>query len=247
MRILLAALLILAVHARGDDANASVLVAVSANFQETQASLAKTFAAKTSIAVESTPGSTGKLYAQITNGAPFHIFLSADSEHAEKLEAAEAAIKGSRFTYAIGKLALYSASLPGTKDVALLKSDAVKHLAIADPETAPYGAAAVFVLKTLDLYDALKPKLVQGESIAQAFQFTQSGAAEAGFVALSQVIKLPSDRYWVVPEKLHPPITQDAVLLKPGEANAQAKAYLAFLRGPEARKIIAAAGYTVPE
>lgn len=247
MRILLAALLVLAVHARGEEASAPVLVAVSANFQETQASLAKTFAAKTGIAVESTSGSTGKLYAQITNGAPFHIFLSADSEHAEKLEAADAAIKGSRFTYAVGQLVLYSASLRGVKDASLLKTDAVKHLAIADPETAPYGTAAVFTLKALDLYDAVKPKLVQGESIAQAFQFVQSGAAEAGFVARSQVIKMPEKYYWIVPETLHPAIAQEAVLLKPGADNQSAKAYLAFLRGPEARKIIAAAGYTVPE
>lgn len=247
MKAAIAALILLCGAVRAEVTKSQVLVAVASNFKETQDEIAAAFKAKTNIPVESSAGSTGKLYAQTLNGAPWQIFLSADREHADKLEAAGATAKDARFTYAVGKLVLYSPALPGVQEGALLKADALKHLATADPETAPYGAAAMFVLKALGLMDRLQPKLVQGENIAQTFQFIDSGAAEAGLIALAQVMKRPADHYWVIPEKLYPPIEQDAVLLKVGNDNPAAKAYFEFLRGPEARAIIERAGYAVPK
>ena len=192
--------------------------------------------------VAATPGATAKLYAQAKNGAPFQVFLSADHEHVDRLCAEGVGVGETRFVYATGKLALYSAREP-VRDGALLRGDTVKHLAIANPAVAPYGAAAVAALKALGLWDALAPRIVQGENIAQTHQFIESGAAEAGFVAWSQVLKAPADRVWLLPQDLYPPLVQEAVLLAPGKDKPAATAYLAYLKTDAARALITATGY----
>ena len=223
---------------------AEVPVAVAANFTEPAKEIAAAFEAKTHDHVALSFGSSGQFYAQIAHGAPFEVFLSADADRPAQAEKEGFALPGARFTYAIGKLVLFSktAGLVDGKG-AVLKSDKFQKLAIADPATAPYGAAAVQTMTRLGVYDALKPKLVQGVSINQAYQFTETGAAELGFVALSQVINEAGGSRWLVPEADHAPIEQQAVLLKTGRDAPAAKAFLAFLKGPEARKVILKFGY----
>lgn len=219
-------------------------VAVAANFTDAAKEIAARFKAKTGHEANLSFGSSGQFYAQIANGAPFEVFLSADAERPLKAEAEGLAVPGSRFTYATGRLVLYSKT-PGLADGkgAVLKTGKFDKLSIADPKTAPYGEAAVETLTKLKLYDALKPKIVQGSSITQAFQYVQTGAAELGFVALSQVINEPGGSRWLVPAADHAPIDQQAVLLKTGEKSEAARAFLAFLKGPEAKAIIRRYGY----
>jgi molybdate transport system substrate-binding protein len=224
-----------------------VQVAVAANFTAPAKLIANDFEKATGHKAMLSFGATGKLYAQIKNGAPFEVLLSADASTPEKLEKEGAAVPGSRFTYAVGRLVLWSAK-PGFVDDQgkVLEQGDFHHLAIANPKTAPYGAAAVDVLTTLKLLDATEPKLVQGENIAQAHQFVVSGNAELGFVALSQVTsdgKIGSGSAWLVPQQLYKPIRQDAVLLKPGSHNAAAVAWLDYLKGNKARAVIEAFGY----
>lgn len=190
---------------------------------------------------------TGKFYAQITNGAPFDVFLAADDATPAKLEKEGSAVSGSRFTYATGKLVLWSAQ-PGVVDAQgeVLKKNTFRKLAIAAPKLAPYGAAAVETMTKLGLMAALGPKLVTGESIGQAFGFVSTGNAELGFVALSQVFeggKLKSGSAWVVPANLHSPIRQDAVLLTRGKDNKAAQALMAFLKTDKAKAVIRSFGY----
>jgi molybdate transport system substrate-binding protein len=226
---------------------ARTTVAVAANFAEPAKAIAARFKARTGHEAVLSFGASGQFYAQIANGAPFEVFLSADRERPEKAEADRLAVAGSRFTYAVGRLVLYSKT-PGLVDGkgAVLASARFRKLAIADPKTAPYGVAAVETLKKLRLYDALQPRLVQGTSITQAYQFVDTGAAELGFVALSQVVTVKGGSRWVVPAADHAPIDQQAVLLKTGANSAAARAFLAFLRGPEARAIIRSYGYDLP-
>lgn len=221
-----------------------VNAAVAANFTEPAKEIAAAFQARTGDEVKLSFGSSGQFYAQISQGAPFEVFLSADEERPAKAEAEGLAVKGSRFTYAVGQLVLYSRTA-GLVDArgAVLKSGRFDKLAIADPAAAPYGAAAMETLARLGLLPAVRAKIVQGASITQAFQFVQTGAAELGFVALSQVIGEPGGSRWIVPERLHRPILQQAVLLKTGEDDAAARAFLKFLQGPQARRIIARYGY----
>lgn len=222
-------------------------VAVAANFAAPHDSLATRFSDSTGIAVVATIGSTGHLYAQIMNGAPVDVFLSADTLRAAELESNGTAVHGQRFAYAAGRLALYAPRLtPPVDGPAPLIASRVRRVAIADPGTAPYGAAAMQVLRRWGVADRLAPRLVRGESIAQAFQFVQGGAAEAGFVALAQVIRRTDARYYVVPDSLHDPIRQDAVLLARAANNPAAAQYFAFLRSPAARAVIASFGYTTP-
>jgi molybdate transport system substrate-binding protein len=247
----LAALAALAVGCGGREpepaADAPINVAVAANFSATQDALAARFTELTGTPVVASAGSTGQLFAQIQNGAPFHVFLSADQERPQQLEAAGLAVAGSRFSYAEGRLALYGPGLDSVRaDAADLRDRTDARVAIANPETAPYGAAAVAAIEKLGLARGLAPRIVQGESIAQADQFVRSGSAELGFVALSQVIHEPASRYWVVPRELHAPILQDAVLLVPGRSHPAAQEYLDFLKGEEARRIIEADGYSIP-
>ncbi|MBW8328579.1 MAG: molybdate ABC transporter substrate-binding protein [Thiobacillus sp.] len=192
-------------------------------------------------------GSTGKFYAQIRNGAPFDVLLAADDETPAKLEREGGAVAGSRFTYSIGRLALWSAKPDYVDDKgAVLKQGTFKHLALANPKLAPYGAAAVETLNRLGLLAALQPKFVQGENIAQTFQFVSTGNAELGFVALSQVTeagKLKRGSAWIVPPGLHAPIRQDAVILTRGKDTPAALALMKYLKTDKARAIIRAYGY----
>ena len=225
----------------------SVQVAVAANFQSALESIAKSFEADTGHKVVAISGATGKFYAQITNGAPFEVLLSADQDTPKKLEAEGFAVQGSRFTYAVGRLALWSnKSHYVDGDGAILKTGQFEHLSIANPKTAPYGAAALEVIRKLKLEKSLSPKLVQGENIAQAHQFVVSGNAELGFVALSQIYKdgqLTSGSAWFIPDNMYPTIRQDAVILRPGANNPAAKALLDYLKSPKAREIMAGLGY----
>lgn len=226
---------------------AETSVAVAANFTEPAKEIAARFKARTGHDARLSFGSSGQFYAQIANGAPFEVFLSADRERPEKAEAEGLAVAGSRFTYAVGRLALYSKT-PGLVDGkgAVLKAGRFNKIAIADPKTAPYGVAAVETMKKLKVYDALAPKLVQGTSITQAYQFVDTGAAELGFVALSQVASVKGGSRWIVPAIDHTPIDQQAVLLKPGAGNAAATAFVGFLKGAEARAIVRKYGYEAP-
>ena len=228
-------------------AAATVQIAVASNFMEPAKDIAAAFTAKTGHQTNLIFGPSGQIYVQITHGAPFEVFLSADKERPQQAEKDGFSVDGTRFSYAVGRLVLYS-TRPGYVDAhgkVLARGD-FAHLAIADPAVAPYGVAAVESLGKLGLYDRLKPKIVQGSSIAQTFQFVQTGAAEVGFVALSQVINRPDGSHWIVPVKLHSPIDQQAVLLKTGANNPAAKAFLTFLQSPTARAIIRRYGYETP-
>jgi len=238
--------LVAAIAFAGQALAAEVKVAVAANFTEPAKEIAARFKARTGHDATLSFGSSGQFYTQIANGAPFEVFLSADRERPEKAEAEGFGVGGSRFTYAIGRLVLYSKT-PGLVDGkgAVLKSGKFQKIAIADPKTAPYGVAAVETMKKLGVYDALTPKLVQGTSITQAYQFVDTGAAELGFIALSQVIAVKGGSRWVVPAANHTAIDQQAVLLKTGAANPAATAFMAFLKGAEAKAIIRKYGYEV--
>ena len=221
-------------------------VAVAANFTEPAKAIAAAFKAQTGHGVVLVFGSSGQFYTQITQGAPFAVFLSADGDRPRKAEQEGLAVPGTRFTYAIGRLVLYSRA-PGLVDDhgAVLAGGRFETLAIADPAAAPYGVAAIQTLKTLRLYDRLKPKIVQGASIAQAYQYVATGAAEIGFVALSQVVSVPGGSRWLVPESDHALIDQQAVLLFAGAKDPTARAFLAYLRSPAAIAIIRRYGYEV--
>jgi molybdate transport system substrate-binding protein len=231
--------------ARADE----VRVAVAANFAAPLAKIAEGFSAATGHTLKTSVGSTGRFYSQIVSGAPFDVLLAADDETPKRLVAEGHAVAGSAFTYAIGVLVLWSAQ-PGFVDAqgAVLAGGRFDKLAIANPKLAPYGAAAQQVLKARGLADTLAPKLVTGESIAQAYQFVATGNAELGFVAWSQVAvpgKPVTGSHWRVPASLHDEIRQDAVLLKPGEKSTAATALLAYLKSPAARAVIQAWGYGV--
>jgi molybdate transport system substrate-binding protein len=226
---------------------AQTQVAVAANFTEPAKAIAAAFHAATGDEAVLSFGASGQFYTQISQGAPFEVFLSADAERPAKAEADGLTVAGSRFTYAVGKLVLYSKT-PGLVDAkgAALAAGHFDKLSIADPAAAPYGAAAIQTLKTLGLYDRLQPKIVQGASIAQAYQFVDAGAAELGFVALSQVINTPGGSRWLVPQADYAPIAQQAVLLRTGAGHPAAAAFLKFLKGPAAVAIIKTYGYDVP-
>ena len=226
---------------------AEVSVAVAANFAAPMQKIAAAFELDTGHKAVLAFGSTGKLHAQIRNGAPFHILLAADEETPARLESEGFAVPGTRFTYAVGRLVLWS-RLPGLVDAQgeVLKTGSFARMALANPKLSPYGAATVRVLNGLGLATTLAPRFVQGENIAQTFQFVASGNAELGFVALSQVVvdgRLAPGSAWVVPARLHGPIRQDAVLLRAGRDDSAAAALLAYLRGDKARALIRASGY----
>lgn len=226
--------------------SAETQVAVAANFAEPAKAIAEAFHQKTGDTAVLSIGASGVFYAQIAHGAPFDVFLSADAERPVKAEQAHLAVPGTRFTYAIGQLVLYSTK-PGLVDAkgAVLRSGRFNKLAIADPAVAPYGVAAGETLNRLGLYAALAPKLVKGSSLTQAYQFVATGAAELGFVALSQVMNQPGGSRWLVPARLHAPIDQQAVLLNPGAQSHAARAFMDFLKSAQARSIIKRYGYTV--
>jgi molybdate transport system substrate-binding protein len=238
------ALLALSVAGRGAEA-ARTNVAVAANFTAAAKEIAASFKARTGHEAVLSFGSTGQLYAQITQEAPFEVFLAADAARPKRAVAEGFAVAESRFTYARGRLALWSSSPGFVEGAQTLRNGAFAKLAIANPTAAPYGAAAIETLKALGLYDKLAPKIVQGNSIAQAFQFVDTGNAELGFIALSQIARSGAGARWIVPQNLYTPIRQDAVLLKKGADNAAATAFMDFLKGPEARTIIESYGYGV--
>ncbi|WP_425261111.1 molybdate ABC transporter substrate-binding protein [Rubrivivax sp. RP6-9] len=250
---LAAAVLLAAGVAAGASHAGEVRVAVAANFAAPMARIGAAFTAATGHTLKLSSGSTGKFYTQIVAGAPFEVLLSADDATPRRLVAQGHAVAGTSFTYAVGALVLWSAT-PGLVDPqgAVLRSGGFRHLAIANPRTAPYGAAAMQVLQGLGLAQALAPRLVTGESIAQAHQFVATGNAALGFVALSQVVvpgqdgqapRIAAGSAWRVPPALHAPIRQDAVLLKAGEKNPAAAALLAYLQTAPARALISAHGY----
>lgn len=223
-----------------------VQVAVAANFTAPIQDIAAEFEKDTSHKLIVSVGATGQLYAQIKNGAPFQVFLSADDTTPEKLEKEQNTVPGSRFTYAIGTLALWSDKDDYVQDgEALLKQSDFNKLAIANPKTAPYGLAATQVMEKLGLTDALKDKLVQGTNISQTYQFVSSGNAEVGFVALSQIYKdgkITDGSAWIVPENLYDPIRQDAVVIK-GKDTEAVKTFVDYLKGDKAKQIIESYGY----
>ena len=226
-----------------------VLVAVAANFAAPMQKIAALFEQDTGHKARLSLGSTGSFYAQIKNGGPFQIFLSADDETPLKLEQEGHAVAGTRFTYATGKLVLWSKQ-PGLVDDKgqVLFGNSFQRLAIANPKLAPYGAASLETLQRLNLLDTLKPKLVQGDNIAQTFQFVQTQNAQLGFLALSQVYadgKIMQGSAWIVPANMHSPLQQDALLLNAGKNLPAAEALLNYLKSEKAKAVIRSFGYSV--
>ena len=234
---------LLAIVAHADE----VQVAVASNFTAPMQQIAADFEKDTGHKAVLSFGATGKFYAQISNGAPFEVFLAADDETPEKLEKEFLIAPHTRFTYAIGKLVLWSAKegyVNGKGEI--LKTGEFKHLSLANPKTAPYGAAAIETLKKLGALERIEPRLVQGENIAQAHQFVATGNAELGFVALSQVYKegkITAGSGWIVPANLYAPIRQDAVILAKGKSNPAATALAEYLKSAKARAVIKSYGY----
>lgn len=239
---LTAAAVLLSASARGEVAT----VAVAANFLVPMQSIAAAFEERTGHEIVLVPGSTGQIYAQILNGAPFDVFLAADSDRPARLGADGLGDDASRFSYARGRLVLWSAdagALEG-RGIEMLAEGDFRHIAIASPELAPYGAAAQQVLERLDLWETFRPRIAIGQSIGQAFAMAATGNAELGLVALSQALSWDGPASFVaVPPQLHEPIEQDAILLDRGADNAAAVAFMAFLQSDETRRIIRDAGY----
>lgn len=246
----LTAWLLLAVVFNTATANAAtVRLAVATNFTDAMKQIALAFEQDTEHTTKVSYASSGKLTAQIQHGAPYDVFLSADTEKPEQLALKQLAIPNSRFTYAQGQLVLWA---PGaTSNIqSMLKSAKFKHLAIANPKLAPYGIAAVETLKTMDVFTTIKPKLVQGENIGQTFQYIHSGNAQLGFIAYAQLIKTGHTKdndYWIVEDKWHSPIQQTAVLLTRGKNNAAAIAFMRYLKSTKAKSIIQSFGYSTPQ
>ncbi len=228
-------------------AASQISVAVAANFTEAAKEIAAAFESKTGNKILFSFGSSGQFYTQITQDAPFQIFLSADHERPEKAVANGYAVPDSRFTYAIGKLVLWSRDAGVVKGAETLEQSNFTKIALANPTAAPYGAAAIETMKALHVYDKLRAKIVQGNDIIQAYQFIDTGNAELGFVALSQVVARSMGSSWLVPGNLYTLIRQDAVLLKKGADDDAAKEFMVFLKGPEAAAIEAKFGYGTPE
>ncbi|HEX6903393.1 MAG TPA: molybdate ABC transporter substrate-binding protein [Thermoanaerobaculia bacterium] len=234
----------------GPAAAEEAIVAVAANFSEVAERLAKDFERESGHTLTFVAGSTGKLYAQIANGAPFDVFLSADQETAARLEKEGRAVAGSRFTYATGRLTLWSPEpgRVGSDGAATLRQGNFRRLAIANPELAPYGAAARQALEKLGLWERFKDRIVKGETIGQAHAMVASGNAELGFVALSSVLSPRNETKgsrWDVPSHLYEPLRQDAVLLARAASNKAARGFLEFLRGARAKALIESYGYRV--
>ena len=227
--------------------SATVLVAVAANFSKPMAEIVSQFEKATGHSVKLSFGSSGKFVSQLENGGPFEVLLSADEKGPEKLEQAGLTVPNTRFVYALGKLVLWSSKPNFVDDKGkILMTSNFKHLALADPKVAPYGAAAIDVLKKMKLLEKLQPLFVQGENIAQTYQFISTANAELGFLALSQVIengKIVGGSSWIIPDNLHAPIRQGAVLMKIGAENPAARALIDYLKSIPALAIINKYGY----
>lgn len=224
---------------------ASTHVAVAANFTDAATEIAAAFAQATEHEAVLSFGATGQFYTQITQEAPFEVFLAADDKRPSLAIEQGYGVDGTVFTYAIGQLVLYSAEKERVTGAETLKDGGFQQLSMANPETAPYGAAAVQTMTALGVYETLQPKIVQGQNIGQAYQFVQTGNAEIGFVALGQVSQSDAGSRWVVPQELYDPIRQDAVLLAKGSDNPAATAFLEFLKGDAAGEIIQKYGYAL--
>jgi molybdate transport system substrate-binding protein len=218
-------------------------VAVAANFTQVAREIGGLFEVHTGHRAVLSFGSTGQLYAQISQGAPFDVFLAADQERPAMAIEQGLAVAGTGFTYARGRLVLFSRDAALVKDDSTLRDGQFTRIAVANPVTAPYGVAAAAVLRALGVHDSLAPRMVRGNNIAQTYQFVVTGNAELGLVAFSQVVDHGAGSYWLVPEHLHAPIAQDAVLLRHGQDNPAARAFLDFLQGPQADAVKARYGY----
>ena len=236
---LAAALLAAATSARA----AETSVAVAANFRDACTEIGRAFGAATGHRALFSFGSTGQLYAQIAQGAPYDVFLAADRARVDRALAAGLAVEGSRQTYAAGRLVLFSMDASLVAGPETLARARFAKLAIAEPAIAPYGLAAMQVLRALAVQDRIGERLVRGQSVAQAYQFVHSANAELGLVALSQVALHEKGSRWLVPERLHEPILHDAVLLRRGAGNPAAKSFLEFLSGSQAAAVLARLGY----
>jgi molybdate transport system substrate-binding protein len=240
---LVLAALVLSAPAGADE----VKVAVAANFTNAAKEIGALFKKRSGYAAVLSFGSTGQLYTQIKQGAPFEVFLAADRARPQRALDEGLGVPGSLFTYATGRIVLYSRDPSRVHGAETLRQGRFDRIAIAHPVTAPYGAAAVEAMKALGVYDALAPKLVRGNNIAQTYQFVATGNAELGFVALSQVAGHARGSRWIVPAGLYAPIAQGGVLLKRGARNPVARRFIAFVRGPEARAIKRRYGYGAGE
>ncbi len=223
------------------------VIAVAANFREAAIEIGSAFELASANSLTFTFGSTGQLYSQIVNGAPFDAFLAADSARVVKAIEDGVGVAGTQFTYAVGGLALFSADEGVVNGAETLRVARFERLAIAQPSTAPYGAAAVEVMRRLGVHATVGDRIVTGLNVAQAYQFVETRNADLGLVALAQVARHSRGSRWVVPSGLHAPIRQDAVLLESGSANETARAFLSFLRGPQAGAILDSCGYSRPE
>lgn len=224
---------------------ATTHVAVAANFTDAATEIAEAFGQSTDHEAVLSFGATGQFYTQITKEAPFEVFLAADNKRPTQSVQEGYGVEGTVFTYAIGQLALYSAQEGKVTGPETLQAGDFKKISIANPETAPYGAAAVQTMTALNLLDTLQPKIVQGQNIGQAYQFVATRNAEVGFVALGQISQSEAGSRWTVPQKLYEPIRQDAVLLNKGQNNPAAIAFLEFLQSDEASQIIQKYGYAL--
>mgnify|MGYP006288412193 CR=1 FL=1 len=245
LRIAGAALALWALAGPSPAQTGEVRIAVAANFTEPAKEIAAGFEKATGHRTVLSFGATGQFYAQIVQGAPFEVLLSADRATPEKAVREGFAVAGTQYTYAVGKLVLFSKDSSLSLGEDFLKQGRFQKLAIANPAAAPYGAAAVETLQAMQLWSAMQPKIVQGQNIAQTFQFVDTGNAEIGFVALAQIAQIKEGSRWIVPPRYHSPILQDAVLLKPGEHKPAARAWLAYLKSEPARLLIERYGYGV--
>lgn len=247
---LLAALILFSGFAARSARAETVTIAVATNFSDTLDALISLFQTETGHTIIAVSGSTGQLYAQIVNGAPYDVFLAADQARPSRLSATPIAVAGTQFTYANGALALWSTRFeitPQTGEDVLASGD-FRRLAIANPALAPYGLAALESLQSLQLADITQDRIVRGENIGQTFLLVATGNADLGLVALSQLVTnehIAARSWWQIPAAHHAPIRQDAVLLRRGSDNAAARAFLGFLAGDSAQEIIMAHGYAV--
>ncbi|GBQ86167.1 molybdate ABC transporter substrate-binding periplasmic protein [Gluconacetobacter johannae DSM 13595] len=221
-------------------------MAVAANFADVAKDIADEFHTATGNTVILSSGASGQIYNQITQGAPYDVFLSADHTRPEMLVQHNLGVPASLFTYAIGQLVLWSGRPGLATDGAVLKSDHPGIIAICNPRTAPYGQAAIETMRALGVLDTLRPQIVEGQSVAQAYQFVKSGNAGSGFVALSQIQHEEGGSRWVVPARLYTPILQDAVLLKGAATSPVALSFMAFMRSPAIQSLIKSRGYRLP-
>jgi len=222
---------------------ADVNIAVAANFTDAVKEIGAAWEKKTGNKAVFSFGATGQLYTQISQGAPFEVFLAADQATVTKAAKEGHAVPSTQYTYAVGKLVLYGKNKDAVNGEQTLKDGKFAKVAIAAPKAAPYGAAAVETMKALGLYEKLQPKIVEGQNITQTYQFVDTGNAEIGFVALSQVVNIKDGSRWLVDAKYYTPIKQDAILTKKGESSAAAKDFLAFLKGPDAKAVKEKYGY----